>query len=74
MRLIDYIKREGISQRRFAIRSGLSPASICRLIKGERYPSKETVIRIFTVTKGVVTANDFQKEAQANQQNNVSTV
>ena len=74
MKLKDYIIQEGISQKRFAIRCKMSPAAICRLIKGERFPKPETITRIFTASKGEVTANDFHEEAQSKVNDRMSKV
>ena len=74
MRLIDYLKKEGISQATFARKIKLSPAGICRIIKGNRFPKPSTVAKIDFWTKGEVTYEDFLKEAQANQQSDVSKV
>jgi transcriptional regulator with XRE-family HTH domain len=74
MRLIDYLKKEGISQAAFAKKIKLSPAGVCRIIKGNRFPKPKTIATIDFWTRGEVTYEDFLKEAQANQQSDVSKV
>lgn len=62
MFLSDYIKQSGISQRRFAQECSLSPAAVTRLIKGERFPTPETIHIIYQVTGGKVGAEDFFRQ------------
>ena len=74
MQLIDYLKQEGISQAKFARKIKMSPAGICRIIKGNRFPRPETILAIDFWTQGQVTHDDFYKQAQAQQQSDVSEV
>ena len=74
MRLIEYLKQEGITQAKFARKIKLSPAGVCRIIKGNRFPRPETIAAIDFWTQGQVTHNDFYEEAQANKQSSVSQV
>jgi len=74
MQLIDYLKQEGISQAKFARKIKLSPAGVCRIIKGNRFPRPETILAIDFWTQGQVTHDDFYKQAQAQQQSDVSQV
>lgn len=74
MQLIDYLKQEGISQAKFARKIKMSPAGICRIIKGNRFPRPETILAIDFWTQGQVTHDDFYKQAQAQQQSDVSQV
>jgi len=74
MQLIDYLKKEGISQAKFARKIKLSPAGVCRIIKGNRFPRPETILAIDFWTQGQVTHDDFYKQAQANKQSDVSQV
>jgi plasmid maintenance system antidote protein VapI len=74
MQLIDYLKQEGISQAKFARKIKLSPAGVCRIIKGNRFPRPETILAIDFWTQGQVTHDDFYKQAQANKQSDVSKV
>jgi len=74
MRLIEYLKKEGITQAKFARKIKMSPAGVCRIIKGNRFPRPETILAIDFWTQGQVTHDDFYKEAQANKQSDVSQV
>jgi transcriptional regulator with XRE-family HTH domain len=74
MRLIDYLKREGISQAKFARKIKLSPAGVCRIIAGNRFPKPSTLAKIDFWTKGEVTYEDFLKDWQATQQSDMSEV
>lgn len=62
MTLSEYLKTKKISQAKFARRCNLSRAAICRLVDGNRYPSAETMRRIFLATEGQVKPNDFFTE------------
>lgn len=62
MFLSDYLKNAGITQRRFAQECGLSPAAVTRLLKGQRFPSPETMFTIHQVTGGKVGAEDFFRQ------------
>lgn len=59
MTLSEYLKTNRISQAKFARRCNLSPAAICRILDGNRYPTPETMRRIFLATEGQVKPNDF---------------
>lgn len=48
--------------RRFAKKSGLSVSAISRLINNERFPTPESMRRIFLATDGKVKADDFFKQ------------
>lgn len=74
MQLIDYLKQEGISQAKFARKIKLSPAAVCRIIKGNRFPRPKTISDIDFWTQGQVTHDDFYRQAQANKQSDVSEV
>jgi len=74
MQLIDYLKKKGISQAKFARKIKMSPAGVCRIIKGNRFPRPETILAIDFWTQGQVTHDDFYKQAQAQQQSDVSQV
>tara|TARA_R110001599_G_scaffold249499_2_gene449371 strand:- start:56 stop:280 length:225 start_codon:yes stop_codon:yes gene_type:complete len=74
MRLIEYLKQEGISQAKFARKIKMSPAGVCRIIKGNRFPKPQTMAAIDFWTQGQVTHDDFNREAQANKQSDLSQV
>jgi 3,4-dihydroxy 2-butanone 4-phosphate synthase/GTP cyclohydrolase II len=59
MKLADYLAREGMSQKDFAGRAGLSTATISLLVRGRVWVSREAAKRIAVATKGKVTAADF---------------
>jgi len=62
MTLQEFIKETGITQRELAQACGLSPAAICRIIKGQRFPNPETLYRIHQFTDGKVGADDFFRQ------------
>ena len=64
MKLIEYIKQNKLTQKKFAIKSVLTRSAICRLIKCERFPTPDTMNKIELATLGQVTANDFLKQMQ----------
>jgi transcriptional regulator with XRE-family HTH domain len=64
MKLNEYIKQNKLTQNKFAIKSGLTRSAICRLLKGQRFPTPETMNKIELATLGQVKANDFLKQAQ----------
>jgi predicted transcriptional regulator len=59
MKLEDYIKENGYSNRYFAKIAKLDNSTITLLIQGKRKPRQDTLIKIFIATKGQVTADDF---------------
>ena len=59
MKLEDYIKKKGWSQRYFAKVAKLHPSEITWLKQGKRNPRQDTIVKIFIATKGEVTADDF---------------
>ena len=65
MTLSEYLKAKKISQAKFALRCNLSRATICRILDGSRYPSPETMRRIFLASDGEVRPNDFFNETMS---------
>jgi transcriptional regulator with XRE-family HTH domain len=63
MFLYDYLKMTGVSQKQFAESCGVSQAAICRLLKGQRFPSPKTIHTILLVTDGHVRAEDWFRQA-----------
>lgn len=59
MSLSEYLKKEGLTQAEFALKTGLSRNAINRYAQGTRFPSKKVLLIITEFTKGKVTANDF---------------
>lgn len=64
MKLNEYIIQNKLTQNKFAIKSGLTRSAICRLLKGQRFPTPDTMNKIELATLGQVKANDFLKQAQ----------
>jgi transcriptional regulator with XRE-family HTH domain len=65
MTLSEYLKAKKISQAKFAYKCNLSRATICRILDGSRYPSPETMRRIFLASDGEVRPNDFFNETMS---------
>lgn len=60
MRLIDWITAENLSYGAAARRLGLPNSTVCwRYANNRLIPRAPTMIRIYVVTKGRVTPNDF---------------
>ena len=60
MKLADYLLKNGVSQAAFAKMIDESPQNVGRYVKGERVQLDPEIMRkIFHVTGGLVTANDF---------------
>jgi len=59
MKLADYLAREGISQKQFAARAGLSTATVSLLVRGLVWLSRDTGAKIARASNNEVTASDF---------------
>ncbi len=59
MKLADWLDAKNISHQEFGDRIGKSQAAVSRYASGKRMPDEETLIKIFEVTGGDVTPNDF---------------
>jgi transcriptional regulator with XRE-family HTH domain len=59
MQLATYLDENGISDAAFARSIGVERQAVGRYRSGERFPEKVILLRIFEVTGGQVTANDF---------------
>ncbi len=59
MHLKEYLSLNSITSKDFAKHLGVSKISISRYINGVRIPRKKILEKIFKLTKGFVTANDF---------------
>ena len=68
MKLADYLKQDGKSATALAQATGSAVSTITRAARGEVFPSKELLERIFLETGGAVTPNDFFAIAAAPQQ------
>lgn len=63
MKLSDYLERHNIKRSDFAERISKSQSYVTMLCQGEIWPSRGVVERIYQVTNGAVTANDFVEAA-----------
>ena len=59
MNLASFLKSKAISDSDFADRVGVSRQAIHRYKNGERIPEKPVLSKIYKVTGGAVTPNDF---------------
>jgi transcriptional regulator with XRE-family HTH domain len=59
MHLSDYLEHEGISQREFADRTGLSIGTISLLRRGLVGVSNETLDKIIKASRGKINEDDF---------------
>jgi hypothetical protein len=59
MKLADHLKRVGKSPEAFAPEINTTGQSVRRWLAGQSVPRPETMRRIFDVTGGAVTADDF---------------
>lgn len=67
MQLTAYLKNKNIRQADFAEQIGRSAAYVSMICRGQIWPSRDVVNRIFDVTGGKVTANDFMQPSEAAQ-------
>jgi transcriptional regulator with XRE-family HTH domain len=64
MKLAEYLKRQGLSQKEFATKAGLSTGTVSLLARDLVWLSRDAAAKIASATKGKVTASDFvQREA-----------
>lgn len=59
MKLGTYLDTNNIRATDFATNIGVSPSTVGRWVKNERYPRPEQFQIIAAATNGAVTANDF---------------
>lgn len=59
MKLNDFLRLTGMSARQFAKGIGVTPQSMSRYLHHGRVPRSQVMQRIYTVTQGAVTPNDF---------------
>ncbi len=59
MKLTDYLTQERLTASDFAVKVGVSQPCISRYLAGQRMPTREVIDRIFRITDGKVSANDF---------------
>lgn len=63
MRLADYLKKHGLSDKQFAEKAGLHYTEVWNYRKGRREPLARKVALIEKATGGKVTAKDFSRAA-----------
>lgn len=59
MQLADYLDQNEITDAAFARSIGVERQAVGRYRAGERFPEKPILLKIFEITGGKVTANDF---------------
>ena len=62
MKLSDYIRRNGLSQREFASKADLPESTVSAIVRSLRRPDWGTIDAIKRATRGAVTANDLDVE------------
>ena len=59
MKLKDYLKFKKITNKTFSRLLKVSPVSLSRYLSGNRFPEKEILVKIYNLTEGLVSPNDF---------------
>jgi DNA-binding transcriptional regulator YiaG len=59
MKLHAYLEKNGIKPTQFANDVKVGKDAVYKWLSGDKRPTEENLIKIATVTKGQVTANDF---------------
>ena len=59
MNLRTFLNTYKITQKIFSRKLGISPISLSRYLSGERFQEKQILEKIYSLTDGIVTANDF---------------
>ena len=59
MKLDTYLSENKIRPTAFAVNIGVSPSTITRVLKGERSPGFDLVMKIKAATDGAVAADDW---------------
>ena len=63
MKLADYIAAEKITQSEFAARVGAAQQTVNQWCTGNRLPRAPQMKKIFSITSGAVSPNDFYEAA-----------
>lgn len=63
-KLKKYLKNNNITQKKFAELIGVDKMTLWRYVQGSRIPKPKIMQKIFELTNGQVTANDFYGVAQ----------
>jgi 3,4-dihydroxy 2-butanone 4-phosphate synthase/GTP cyclohydrolase II len=64
MQLGDWIEQRGLSRSEVARQLGISPGHVTDLCAGRFWPSRAVAIKIWRLTDGAVTPNDFLTEGE----------
>jgi transcriptional regulator with XRE-family HTH domain len=59
MKLVDYRKKRGLTQKQLGELLDLEQPTVARYEAGKRLPQRDELDRIYKLTDGEVTANDF---------------
>lgn len=59
MRLQEWLSEEGIKREAFAADIGVTAVAVSRYCSGARMPDRETMRRIYQLTRGAVDPNSF---------------
>jgi predicted transcriptional regulator len=59
MKLDSYLSENGFTCGQFARLIGVTPQAVDRYVKGQRIPNEEVMPKIYEMTNGEVTPNDF---------------
>ena len=63
MKLVDWLKQEGVTQTAFAARIGVTQGYVTQLCADMAWPGQKVAEAIARETAGAVTANDFMRAA-----------
>ena len=66
MKLKDYLRFKKITNKTFASLLKVSPVSLSRYLNGERFPEKGILVKIYNLTEGLVSPNDFCLQDEKN--------
>lgn len=58
-KLSKYLSKKKLSQQKFAEMIGVTQAAVNRYVNGVQKPEENIMVKIFEITKGEVTPNDF---------------
>ncbi len=59
MNLRAWMDEKGLSIKTVAKEAGASPSAVKKWLAGERFPRRQYLLRLNTMTNGKVTSNDF---------------
>ena len=61
MTLLEWLKQENLTAKDFAENNSIPYGSVLKWVYSDRFPRINYLDKIYNITKGKVTANDFQK-------------